>query len=200
MIEALIGAVAGFISAWFGVVLSARASDAQARKQKAEADAAAKEAYLRHLREELSVNHRLMGEIKTYVNGGPVIEEILDPAAAAALHLRFSAWDALVRAGVLAQLSPSDQRIFGAADRTGRKAAQDIETLAANWRRGLAWQRWTEEAQRKGELAMGIPLREFLRQIQRQITDSLECACARTDEALTRLQELLPPDNETPSA
>lgn len=192
----LLGVLAGFASAWYGVVGSAKRAEEQNRRQKAEADAATKEAYLRHLQEEFSANRRLMAEIKTYIDGGPAIEEILAPEEAASVHLRFTAWDALVRAGVLSNLAPSDQHLFRVADRAGRKSAQDIQTLASNWRRSLAWERWKAGGRKDQEVAT---LRECLRQTQRQIRDSLDAACIRTDEALTRLKELFPDNTEPPA-
>lgn len=195
---AVIGIVVGIVAtfagawygAWYGVNLGIRKSIELTNKQKAETEAATRQAYLWHLQDELAVNQRIVQGMLRQLDGGPPIVEMLEPVEIAASHLQFKAWDALVQAGVLPGMAPQDQQVFRAADQAGRKAACDIQTIGAEWRRGIAWEHWTEA--QKDPMAYRVPLRELLRQSQRWSKDSLTEASTRTDEALKRLKELLP--------
>jgi hypothetical protein len=181
LVLAIIGWFAGsWLSAYFGNKKAAE----EARVQKAKEDAAIREAHLRNLREELTFNRKLLWEARTYVSGGPPIPQSLNPTATTCERLRFSAWDALIRAGVLAGLAPTDQALFGVVERAGRKAAQDVLTLRAVWLRALEWQEWNRNQQAAGEIVQGIPLRSMLQDTQKQVKDSLTYAIERTDAAL----------------
>lgn len=200
IVTQLLGVFGWFASGWYGARKGHEKALEMAKAQKAESDAEARDAYLRHLKEEMAANRRILWEAKTYLNGGPPILEILDPTNAAMRHLRFRAWSALVEAGVLAGLDRRDQALFRVADRTGRKAAQETETLHALWHRSLSWDAWMQEQQRKGELVQRFSQQGLLQQFQRQLTESLGYAVERTDQALKRLNELTPEDSDSPAS
>lgn len=190
VVSILVTFAGAWYGAWYGANLSIRKSAELAGKQKSEAEAATREAYLWHLQDELGVNQRIITGMLKQLDGGPPIAEMLEPVEVAAAHLQFRAWDALVQAGVMATLAPQDQQLFRTADQAGRKAACDIQTIGAEWRRGMAWERWNEA--KNDPMALRVPLRELLRQSQRWSKDSLTEASARIDTALRRLTELLP--------
>lgn len=200
LITLVLGVIGWFISGWYGAKRGFEYALRLARMQKAEADAEARDAYLRYLREELTANRRILWEAKTYVNGGPPIPEILDPIQVATRHLRFRAWGALVEAGVLPGLEQQDHSLFRVADRAGRKAAQEAETLHAVWRRSIPWDAWAQEQVRRGNLVQRFPQDGLLRQLQSQLAETFEYAVERTDQALKRLEELLPDNGNSPAS
>lgn len=159
IIGILVSIVVTFAGAWYGAWYRIRKSTELANKQKAVADAATRQAHLWHLQDEFAVNQRIMHAMLKQLDGGPPIVEMLEPVEVATSHLQFKAWDALVQAGVLAGLSPQDQHLFRSTHQAGRKAACDIQTISAEWRRAIARERFRGRAGSAKGAADNQPIR-----------------------------------------
>ncbi|MBP3965027.1 hypothetical protein [Paenibacillus lignilyticus] len=140
----LLGTGLGFLGAQLISSKELKTNRVAQEQEKIKIQEDTKEACLKYLKDELAINHQLLQKMNVFATEGPIIQSLFEPLNSGSNHLRYSAWENILKQGVVPHLNDDEIMHFRSYDRNIRNCTFTIQIHSSNWRRIKEWKEWTD--------------------------------------------------------